>query len=167
VVFLIKNNLSVILAERGMKMIEVINATGINKNTISSFANNKATGIQYETLNKLCSFLDVTPGELLSYIKFKIEILNQERIDEDGNYALDVKINLDNVITVEKFTVNITPRDERNLTIRVNMPRGIYSKLSIIPFKHITEEFNEQLEKTFADTGYEFALKDLKIIKQE
>lgn len=62
---MIKNNLSILMAERSLKIGDVHEGTGISRNTLSSFVNNKATAIRYDTLDKLCEFFGVTPNEIL------------------------------------------------------------------------------------------------------
>lgn len=106
---MIKNNLAVILAERGLKMIDVINGTGINKNTISSLVNNKATGIQYETLDKICDFLDITPGELLIRYKFSINVLERDIYGDEIDYKLKVNVNDDSFETIARLKIDIDP----------------------------------------------------------
>lgn len=62
----VKNNLAVLMAEKKkFKASEIARETGLNKNTIISLKHNKASGIQYETLEILCSYFDVDVGEFL------------------------------------------------------------------------------------------------------
>lgn len=51
---MIKCNLAVLLAERGLKLTTVSNDTGISRTTLTALANNKNSGIQFDTLNTLC-----------------------------------------------------------------------------------------------------------------
>ena len=63
---MLKNNLSVLMAERGLKIADLYNATGISKTTLMAIANNNSIGIQFETLDRLCNYLDVTPNDFLN-----------------------------------------------------------------------------------------------------
>lgn len=47
---------------------EIEDLAGVSKNTIGSWANNKAQRLDLDALNAFCKFLDCTPGELLIYI---------------------------------------------------------------------------------------------------
>lgn len=67
VIAMIDNRLRVILAERYLRASKVSAETGIAKSTLSKLINNKTTSFQYGTLNTLCKYLNVTPGELLVY----------------------------------------------------------------------------------------------------
>ncbi|UUV99589.1 MULTISPECIES: helix-turn-helix domain-containing protein [Vagococcus] len=72
---MIRNNLSILLSERGMKNTALSIKTGISKNTISSLTQNDGKMIQLETINKICQVLDIDPGDFFSYIPFDFEII--------------------------------------------------------------------------------------------
>lgn len=69
---MIKCNLPVLLAERGLKITKLSNDTGISRTTLTSLSNNYSQGIQFDTLNKICNYLKITPGELFLYVPFEI-----------------------------------------------------------------------------------------------
>lgn len=62
---MIKCNLRVLLAERNMKMSELADAAGISRNALIPIYHERAKGITYEMLDKLCQVLDCEPGDLL------------------------------------------------------------------------------------------------------
>jgi len=64
----IKVHLGRLLGERKLRASEVARRTGINKNTLSSLYNEKVSGIRFDTLEKLCKFLDCSIGELIEYV---------------------------------------------------------------------------------------------------
>lgn len=70
---MIRNNLSVLLSERGMKNTTLSIKTGISKNTISSISQNDVKMIQLETINKICQVLNIEPGELFSFYPYDFE----------------------------------------------------------------------------------------------
>ncbi|MEE6716132.1 helix-turn-helix transcriptional regulator [Schleiferilactobacillus harbinensis] len=63
----IRNNLAVLLAERGIKARTVSEDTGIARSTLSSLVNQRSKMIQLSTLNTLCEYLHVTPAEFFLY----------------------------------------------------------------------------------------------------
>ncbi|NFA41318.1 hypothetical protein EXM65_01690 [Clostridium botulinum] len=73
---MIRCNLSVLLAERGLRITKVATDTKISRTTLTSIALNHGRGIQFDTLNTLCNYLNVTPNEIISYIPFDIKINN-------------------------------------------------------------------------------------------
>ncbi len=64
----IKIHLGRLLGERKLRAAEVARQTGINKNTLSALYNEKVSGINFETLEKLCKFLECEVGDLLEYV---------------------------------------------------------------------------------------------------
>jgi len=64
----IKINLSKLLGERKLRASEVARQTGINKNTLSSLYNENVSGIKFDTLEKLCKFLNCSVGDLIEYL---------------------------------------------------------------------------------------------------
>lgn len=74
---MIKCNLAVLLAERGLKMADVINDTSLSKTAVRGLYYNESKGIQYETLETLCDYLNVGPEELIKKIYFSYELIER------------------------------------------------------------------------------------------
>lgn len=72
---MVRCNLSVLLAEQNIKITKVSNDTGISRTTLTSLSNNYSQGIQFDTLNTLCTYLNVKPDELIAYIPIDINII--------------------------------------------------------------------------------------------
>lgn len=71
---MLKNNLSVLLAEQGYSATDVYNATKISKTTLTSLVNNTGKGVQFDTINSLCKFLKVEPKDFFVYTIYDYEI---------------------------------------------------------------------------------------------
>lgn len=69
---MMKLNLRVLLAERKLKMTDVIRDTGISKTAIRGIFHETSKGIQFETLETLCNYLNCGVEELL-IVERKIE----------------------------------------------------------------------------------------------
>ena len=67
----IKIHLSKLLGERKLRASDVARKTGINKNTLSALYNENVSGIKFDTLEKLCNFLECEVGELVEYAQRK------------------------------------------------------------------------------------------------
>ncbi|MBY3623614.1 helix-turn-helix transcriptional regulator [Acinetobacter sp. CUI P1] len=65
----IRCRLGDIMKERGLTNKEVVELTGVSRNTITSLAGNATKRIDYDTLAGLCKGLQVTPGDLLEYVE--------------------------------------------------------------------------------------------------
>lgn len=148
---MIKNNLAVILAERGLKMIDVITGTGINKNTISSLVNNKASGIQYETLDKLCDFLDVSPGELLIRHKFKVEVTRREFFDNEIDYFLKITLNDKTIESLARLKIGNDDSEETGIIWSAN----ILQPLAMLPKEKVEEALSNSIMEHLHDNDPE------------
>ena len=62
---MIKCHLSKILGEKKLKISDVSRDTGINRGTITRLYNETATRVDLEVIDTLCSYLQVSVGELL------------------------------------------------------------------------------------------------------
>ena len=63
---MIRCHLSTLLGARKLKMIDVFRATNISQSTLAAIYHERAKGIDYQTVEKLCRFLNVSVGELLT-----------------------------------------------------------------------------------------------------
>ncbi|WP_291650110.1 helix-turn-helix transcriptional regulator [Clostridium sp.] len=88
---MIRCNLSILLAERNLRITKVSKDTGISRTTLTSLSSNKAQGIQFDTINTLCNYLKVGPELLISHIPIDIKIVSA-RIDYDDMLFIDIEI---------------------------------------------------------------------------
>lgn len=82
-------NLSVLLAERRLTLSRVAQDTGLSRTTLTALTGRDARGIQFDTLNRLCQYLKVTPGDLFIYLPFDLA-LSVEGALGHSRIALDV-----------------------------------------------------------------------------
>lgn len=97
---MIKSNLAVLLAERNLKVSKVASDTGISRTTLTSLVYNHSQGIQFDTMNKLCLYLRVTPEQLFSFVPFDIEVISS------GNSDLVIDINIKDNGKLLKFKLH-------------------------------------------------------------
>lgn len=69
---MIRSNLSVLLAQRSLTVTQVAKETGISRTTLNALEKNYSQGVQLSTINTLCSYLKVTPSDLLKYYPIDI-----------------------------------------------------------------------------------------------
>lgn len=67
---MILNRLSLLLAERQLKITNVANATKISRTTLTALMKNESKMIQLETINSLCIFLEVKPSDFFDFIPY-------------------------------------------------------------------------------------------------
>ncbi len=63
--------LDVILARRKVKSKALAEHVGITEANMSLLKQGKVKGIRFDTLEKICEFLECQPGELLAYVPEK------------------------------------------------------------------------------------------------
>lgn len=64
---MIISNLAVLLAERKLKVADLVRSTGINKSTLHKLYNDESVRIDFETIDKICIALNVGVGDLLVF----------------------------------------------------------------------------------------------------
>lgn len=64
----IRVNLAVVMAQRRMSLNELSEHVGITLSNLSILKNEKAKGIRFDTLDKICRALECQPGEILEHV---------------------------------------------------------------------------------------------------
>lgn len=64
---MLKNRLRVLLAERQLKIKNVIENTELSRNTVSRILNNEQANIATRIIDELCQYLNITPAEFFVY----------------------------------------------------------------------------------------------------
>ena len=64
---MLRNRLRILLAERDLKIKDVVNATGLTRPSISNMVNNRSANVSTKNLDKLCNYLEVTPTEFWEF----------------------------------------------------------------------------------------------------
>jgi putative transcriptional regulator len=67
--YLIRCKLGEIMKLSGYSNKDVVERTGVSRNTITALAANATKRIDYDTLDGLCKGLGVSPGDLLDYVE--------------------------------------------------------------------------------------------------
>ena len=66
---MIKFNLDDILQQQGKTVYWLSKQTGISQNSLGKIAKNETTGINFDTLEKICLALDVDISDILKLVK--------------------------------------------------------------------------------------------------
>lgn len=112
---MIKTNLAVLMAERGLKISDVYEATGISKTNLMAISDNTGKGIQYETMDKLCDFFNITPEQFFIYspYNFNFHVLNN---NDNVAHLNDIAITVSKSSGLKSYTFSpnvITPMGEQ------------------------------------------------------
>lgn len=63
----IRVKLNVVLAERNVKSKDLAEFVGITEANLSLLKQGKVKGVRFDTLERICDYLDCQPGDLLRY----------------------------------------------------------------------------------------------------
>ena len=81
-------NLSVLLAERRLKISSVSADTHISRTTLTALCQNAMKGVQTDTINELCMYLNIGVGDLFSFYPFDISVSDCVYFSTDGTAEL-------------------------------------------------------------------------------
>lgn len=169
---MIKFNLGVLLAERNLNINKVHKDTGLSRITLSAISNNNGQGIQLETLNKLCQYLKITPGELFLYVPYDIEINNIEYSDNiNATLDLIVKNEYNKYILNISFKTIVLKKDANcfNVTFEFYLKDMNFNKESYLIIKEMFENNKDTIDifiKTFKNKIDNEIFKKLVLIKK-
>ncbi|WP_164508322.1 helix-turn-helix domain-containing protein [Companilactobacillus kedongensis] len=71
---MLANKLNVLLAERQLTIKEVVEDTGLSRNSISNISNNVKANISTETIDILCNYLGISPNEFFDYAPLMLNL---------------------------------------------------------------------------------------------
>lgn len=109
---MIKTNFAVLMAERGLKIADVYEDTGISKTTLMALAENTGKGVQFDTVDKLCVYLGIELGEFFVYVPYIWEMYFKEKNDEKDTKYIVVK--LKSKSTEKDYFLNVWLRSPKN-----------------------------------------------------
>ena len=75
---MIVNHLPTLLAERRLKVADAVRATGVSKTTLHKIYNDQSSRIDFDTIDKLCEYLEVEVGDIFEYVE-DIKAKNNEK----------------------------------------------------------------------------------------
>lgn len=103
---MIRCNLNLLLAERGLRIAKVVKDTKVTRPTLTAIVQNSGKGIQFDTLNTLCNYLNITPCEFFSYIPYEFEV-------SVSNYEV-TKVEVDGALKIGGFSLGIAAFDKKS-----------------------------------------------------
>lgn len=146
---MIKNNFNTLMAERQLKITRVSNDTGISRTTLTALSQEMSKGVQLDTLNTLCIYLNITPCEFFDYLPFDLEynieqnteevVINNNRCDLDYTTHCDyiLFINMKEKTQNKTFEIKINVEKTYNLTDPIEGNLYEYLKFDIDHFNII------------------------------
>lgn len=111
---MIYSELQKLLIKERLTISEFSRATGISRPTITALANNRSTGIQFDTLNVICAFLEVEPSLVFTFLPFDITINLTQDTSRHSHGIINISfidildknnilLSISSIYTIEKF----------------------------------------------------------------
>ena len=186
---MIKSNLAVLMAERGLKIADVYYDTGISKTTLMALSENKGKGIQFETIDKLCNYLNISPQDFFVYSPFLVEYIENENGlflklvsgDKINNFYFNFDVSKDSELDFStKMIFSNNPSKKYDFYLIVGIEEGrdelekIYNNLNIIfkrelvnnIFKHSINWFIENKKIKNAVCNVYLEINDIGLYKE-
>lgn len=127
-------NLAVLLAERRMKISNVSADTGISRTTLTALCQNAGKGVQIDTINTLCMYLNINVGELFSFYPFDVSV--SDCIYHSSDSTADLVFDY----TSRHFSGEIRCIAEINIGSYKFPDRGCYAAISIHEYEPQTAQ---------------------------
>lgn len=64
---MLRNRLKILLAERDLKIKDVMSAIGLTRPSVSNMVNNPFANVSTKNIDKLCNYLEITPTEFWEF----------------------------------------------------------------------------------------------------
>lgn len=138
------SNLSAILGRKKLTISQLSKISGVSRPTLTKLYYNSALGINFDTLNKLCASLSITPNELLVFSPIEVQkiTINMDKL-QLGNKQLakfTIKEGSKNIKQGKTFVqpIDFLASGKIELTSNVNIPFNIsYSGMACLDEKEL------------------------------
>lgn len=154
---MLANQLSVLLAQRQLSIKQVVKEIGISRSSISNIVNNPSANISTDTINKLCSYLGITPADFFIYTPYDFEFTYGK---ESSEWSITVTSTYKRTETIFDYEVFGTIYDRNhdgdpvpgNYDIYITMSDGKVRDSSLLPvYEKLPINFQSQLNLILED----------------
>lgn len=128
---MIRNRLSELLSERGLKISRVAKDVKIARSSLTSMIQNDSEMIRYDAIDKLCSYLHISPADFFEHNDINFEFT----FDEEPNYKInshnenfEITANIANAFSIENMDFEILVDVELNNSQKLNFDLDISYK---------------------------------------
>lgn len=91
---MIISNLKTILANKNISATGLAKMSGVSRTAINQLVNNISGGIQFETVNKICSVLNIGLNDLISFAPFDINIEARNPAFNDKSLYIEFELDV-------------------------------------------------------------------------
>ncbi|MTV19958.1 helix-turn-helix domain-containing protein [Staphylococcus delphini] len=163
---MIQSRLSVLMAERGLKISDLYEETGISKTTLMAIAENTGKGVQFDTVDKLCNFLGVTPCDFFDYSPYIVET-KKSNFSEGNLEGIEIRIKKQNYEKDFNLDIYVFSGDSYDIPFKKG-EFDYYIALVLQDSDHYTEnEFYDFLSNMSISFRTDFINKLIKKVKSQ
>ncbi|MFD1126644.1 helix-turn-helix domain-containing protein [Paenibacillus provencensis] len=157
---MIKCNLAEILARKGLKIKDVAKHTGISRTTLTALSYNHGKGVQFDTMDQICEFLDIDPGELFTFYKFRLVVNNVEKSSILDTYLLDCEIVVNSDVYKGYIFAGYISKTNK---FAVVIPISLLNKLEEVPNNVLVDQVFQFYQRTLYEKDIKSAETELAI----
>lgn len=96
---MIRNRLSELLSERGLKISRVAKEVEIARSSLTSMVQNESEMIRYDAIERLCTFLNISPNDFFEYTPISVEYA----FDEYPTIEYEILHDFERKLAINKF----------------------------------------------------------------
>lgn len=126
-----------VMDERNVKIADIVKDTSVTRPTVTALYNNRSKGIQFDTLEKLCNYLNVNPNELITVSDLEVSYKNESEIKEIIGRTINAfSLVLDNGVNnhLLKFDLQVNATNSENKQNIKDSEIGDYNLIGYIEF---------------------------------
>lgn len=147
---MLQNNLNRLMSERNIKTSDISKDIGLAKTTISSLSRGTTTGIQFDTLEKICSYLQVTPAEFFDYSPYILETTTQLKLSDLKKGQFQYSAHITNNVYSKEFKLDVKLLDPKSST---DFPRTDLDNYSLYLTIDLVKDSKYSPEELFGIIG--------------
>lgn len=146
---MIFSNLKVLLAQRNISISKMSVDTNISRTTLTALCTNKSTGIQFETLDAICSYLNVLPSDVILFSPYTIKVSKSKS---------ELIAKVVNLLNNRNFTIQLVPEFDDNAvwfnhsTDKETQFSELQTVIKQLPPYYISY-LDEQIKRLYSDSG--------------
>ena len=144
---MIRCNLSILLAERNSKIAQLSKETSISIPTLTDLAYNRNKAIQFNTINKICLNLGITPNDLISFIPIDITVSDVHLREISPSATKLYKTTNTMMLVVDLFLSSSKKDDVDSLLFSAIQYTGLEDTPDEYEFIYISQEEEENLNQ--------------------
>ncbi|MEJ7173449.1 helix-turn-helix transcriptional regulator [Staphylococcus caprae] len=148
---MIRNRLSELLSERGLKISRVAKDVKIARSSLTSMVQNDSEMIRYDAIDKLCSYLHISPSDFFEHNPINFDFT----FDEEPNYKInssneffEITTDITKAFSIENFEfeilVDVELENKQKLNFDLDISYDKIEKITTLKYRFVFKIKNEK-----------------------